>query len=99
MPVIVNVIMADNVKVNRREFLKSNTLALTAGLSSPMAAEAMDLSASDNEILWRKALCRFCGTGCGLLMGTWEGKVVGTYGDTCERLLDQTHSDLLVLNQ
>ena len=73
--------MADTVEVNRRDFLKTNSVALAAGLSSPMAAEAMDLLASDNEILWRKAPCRFCGTGCGLLVGTQKGKVVGSFGD------------------
>ncbi|MGR5456978.1 periplasmic nitrate reductase subunit alpha, partial [Vibrio alfacsensis] len=30
---------------------------------------------------WDKAPCRFCGTGCSVLVGTQNGKVVATQGD------------------
>ena len=30
---------------------------------------------------WDKGVCRFCGTGCGVLVGTKDGRVVATQGD------------------
>ncbi|MCW9040795.1 MAG: nitrate reductase catalytic subunit NapA, partial [Rhodospirillales bacterium] len=30
---------------------------------------------------WDKGVCRFCGTGCGVLVGTKQGRVVATQGD------------------
>ena len=30
---------------------------------------------------WNKAVCRFCGTGCGVMVGTREGRVVDVRGD------------------
>ena len=33
------------------------------------------------EIKWSKAPCRFCGTGCGVMVGVKEGQVVATHGD------------------
>ncbi len=36
---------------------------------------------SSSEIRWDKAPCRFCGTGCGVLVGTQNGRIVATKGD------------------
>ena len=36
---------------------------------------------SESTIKWDKAPCRFCGTGCSVLVGTQHGKVVATQGD------------------
>ncbi len=68
--------------INRRDFLKRQSLFLAAA-SSPLTvkAQGLNLVASDNRIDWNKAPCRFCGTGCSLLVGTQNGEVVGTYGD------------------
>ena len=33
------------------------------------------------EIKWSKAPCRFCGTGCGVMVGVKDGQVVATHGD------------------
>jgi nitrate reductase (cytochrome) len=68
------------VKLNRRDFIKANAAAAAmsaAGLAAPTAAVA----AGSDEIRWDKAACRFCGTGCGVLVGTQEGRVVATQGD------------------
>jgi len=72
--------MTAELRIKRREFIKANGIAVAAGLS-PLSAQAVDLLASDNTITWRKAPCRFCGTGCGLMVGTRNGEVVGTLGD------------------
>jgi nitrate reductase NapA len=68
------------VKLNRRDFIKANAAAaafLQPGLFAPTAAVAQ----GKDEIRWDKAACRFCGTGCGVLVGTQEGRVVATQGD------------------
>ncbi len=68
------------MKLNRRDFIKANAAAAAisaAGLSAPGAAVAQ----GKDDIRWDKAACRFCGTGCGVLVGTQEGRVVATQGD------------------
>ena len=68
------------MKLNRRDFIKANAAAAAisaAGLSAPTAAVA----AGADEIRWDKAPCRFCGTGCSVLVGTQDGRVVATQGD------------------
>ena len=57
------------MKLNRRDFIKANAAAAAisaAGLAAPTAAVA----AGSDDIRWDKAACRFCGTGCGVLVGT-----------------------------
>lgn len=72
--------------MNRRHFLKK------AAAASAMAAVAAMLPgvlfASDIEsdhfppgIDWTKAPCRFCGVGCGILVGVQNGKAVAVKGD------------------
>ncbi|MBZ0128840.1 MAG: nitrate reductase catalytic subunit NapA [Rhodobacteraceae bacterium] len=66
---------------SRRSFLKATAAAATAsaaGISLPRAASAQ-LNAAD--IRWDKAACRFCGTGCSVLVGVKDGRVVATQGD------------------
>ena len=43
---------------------------------SPLPAASSAL-----EIKWSKAPCRFCGTGCGVMVGVKDGQVVATHGD------------------
>ncbi len=68
------------MKLNRRDFIKANAAAAAisaAGLTAPATAVAQ----GKDDIRWDKAACRFCGTGCGVLVGTQEGRVVATQGD------------------
>ena len=68
------------MKLNRRDFIKANAAAAAmsaAGLSAPGTAVAQ----GKEDIRWDKAACRFCGTGCGVLVGTQDGRVVATQGD------------------
>ena len=65
----------------RRSFLKATAAAATAsaaGISLPEGAAAATPSA---DIRWDKAACRFCGTGCSVLVGVKDGRVVATQGD------------------
>ena len=70
------------MKLSRRDFIKSNAIAATAaaaGITIPGANQA--LAANKDNIRWDKAPCRFCGTGCSVLVGTREGRIVATQGD------------------
>jgi nitrate reductase NapA len=70
------------MKQSRRDFIKTSALSATAaaaGLSLPGAPAAR--AAHGGDIRWDKAACRFCGTGCGVLVGTKGGRVVATQGD------------------
>ncbi len=67
--------------LNRRDFIKANAVAAaaaTAGVTLPVSvASAQD----DTGIRWDKTACRFCGTGCSVLVGVKDGRVVATQGD------------------
>ncbi|MGX9352376.1 nitrate reductase catalytic subunit NapA [Shimia sp. W99] len=66
---------------SRRSFLKASAAAATAsaaGITLPSAAAAQ---VGTPDIRWDKAACRFCGTGCSVLVGTKDGRVVATQGD------------------
>ncbi|WP_157016675.1 periplasmic nitrate reductase subunit alpha [Mesorhizobium xinjiangense] len=68
----------------RRELLKTQAAAIaaaTAGVALPASAQPVPGGVSALEINWSKAPCRFCGTGCGVMVGVREGQVVATHGD------------------
>ena len=70
------------MKLTRRDFIKTNAIAATAtaaGITIPGVKEA--LAKTKDDIRWDKAPCRFCGTGCSVLVGTKGGRVVATQGD------------------
>jgi nitrate reductase NapA len=74
------------MSTSRRGFIKANAAAAAlaaAGVPLPASAAAApaDEKAADRNIHWDKAVCRFCGTGCSVLVGTQNGRVVATQGD------------------
>lgn len=72
-------------ELNRRELLKAQATAIaaaTAGIALPASAQPITGGVSALEIKWSKAPCRFCGTGCGVMVGVKDGQVVATHGDT-----------------
>lgn len=72
------------MKLNRRDFIKANaaaSAATVAGITLPASATNLIVSSDETKINWEKAPCRFCGTGCSVLVGTQAGKVVATQGD------------------
>jgi nitrate reductase NapA len=67
--------------LSRREFIKASVAAAAAGaVGLPVPRMA---SAARPEAGWRwdKGVCRFCGVGCGLQIGTKGGRVVAVKGD------------------
>ena len=72
------------MKMTRRAFVKANaaaSAAAVAGVTLPATAANLIASSDETKITWDKAPCRFCGTGCSVLVGTQNGKVVATQGD------------------
>jgi len=72
------------MKFTRREFMKAQAVAsaaAVAGITLPASASNLIASKDASKIKWDKAPCRFCGTGCSVLVGTQNGKVVATQGD------------------
>ncbi|MBL0707685.1 MAG: nitrate reductase catalytic subunit NapA [Sulfurimonas sp.] len=71
------------MSLSRREFLKSSAAASAAaavGMSVPTQLQAQ-ASQAEGGWRWDKAACRFCGTGCGIMMATKNGKIVAVKGD------------------
>jgi len=75
------------VKLTRSDFVKSNAAAaaaVAAGVTLPaiQVANAATADGVDADgIRWDKIACRFCGTGCSVLVGTKGGKMVASQGD------------------
>ena len=73
------------MQVTRRELIKANAVSAAAtviGISVPGAqALAQAAPPSMDGVRWDKGVCRFCGTGCGVLIGTKDNKIVATQGD------------------
>lgn len=69
-------------KVTRREFMRQGALTLLATGSgihfNPFEAFAGD---PDKDLIWDKAPCRFCGTGCSVMVGIQNGKIMAVKGD------------------
>ncbi len=71
------------MKLTRRDFVKSNAIAAAAsvaGITLPAVKTAM-AAEEDEGIRWDKAACRYCGTGCSVLIGVKDDKVVASQGD------------------
>jgi len=69
--------------LTRRDFLKNSiaaSAALTVGMPVAREAEAA-VKASEAGWQWDKGVCRFCGTGCGIMVATQGGRIVATKGD------------------
>ncbi len=70
---------------NRRDFLKTQALTAAAAaagvpLTIPISVQAA-MPTQTEALRWDKAPCRFCGTGCSVLVGVQDGRVVATQGD------------------
>src|SRR4051794_470595 len=71
-------------KLDRRQLLKLEAAAIAAAAAGmPVPALAANLVSDRNasELKWDKAACRFCGTGCGVMVATKDNRVVATHGD------------------
>ena len=67
------------MKLTRRDFVKTNAIAATAAVAGVTLPGVS--SGAEDGIRWDKAACRYCGTGCSVLLGVKDGKVVASQGD------------------
>lgn len=71
------------MKVSRRDFLKTTaavSAAAAVGIAVPDDLKAA-AKATEAEWRWDKAVCRFCGTGCGIMIATKNDMIVAVKGD------------------
>ena len=71
-------------KLDRRQVLKLEAAAMAAlagGMPSIAGAANLVTERAASELKWDKAPCRFCGTGCSVMVATKENRVVATHGD------------------
>ncbi len=71
-------------KLDRRQMLKLEAAAIAAaagGMPLPALAANLVTEREVSELKWDKAACRFCGTGCSVMVATKDNRVVATHGD------------------
>ncbi|MFS4491647.1 molybdopterin-dependent oxidoreductase [Maribacter sp. 2308TA10-17] len=79
--------MYKSVHTNRRDFIKKmavlSAMTAAAGMFPGIVfAEEQERGIPAGANLdWKKAPCRFCGVGCGVLIGTENGKAIAVKGD------------------
>src|SRR6478672_11610263 len=72
-------------KLDRRQILKLEAAAMAAlagGMPTVAGAANLVTERDASELKWDKAACRFCGTGCSVMVATRENRVVATHGDS-----------------
>ncbi|MDR1423431.1 MAG: nitrate reductase catalytic subunit NapA [Azoarcus sp.] len=67
--------------MDRRDFLRTQAVAAAASVAGMTVPGAVLAQAADKSIRWDKIPCRFCGTGCSVLAGVQNGRLVATQGD------------------
>ncbi len=72
----------DVKKITRREFLKSSAITVSV-LGTTAYLNPYEVFAGDplSGLTWDKAPCRFCGTGCSVMVGVKNGKIMAVHGD------------------
>ncbi len=71
------------MSVSRRDFIRTTaavSAAAAVGINVPESAKAAQASV-ESGWRWDKSVCRFCGTGCGIMVATRNDKIVAVKGD------------------
>jgi nitrate reductase NapA len=71
------------MSISRRNFLKASAIsaAVTAIGVVPFHKSGVLQAAVQEGVVWHKTVCRFCGVGCGMMLGVKDGKPFGLKGD------------------
>ena len=69
--------------ISRRTFLRCGSIALGVAVGSSIYFNPYKTFAGnpEKELTWDKAPCRFCGTGCSVLVGVKNGIIMAVKGD------------------
>lgn len=68
----------------RRDFVRQSAAAAAgavAGIPIQAVSQGVATPQSNAQLTWSKAPCRFCGTGCGVMVAVKDNRVVATQGD------------------
>lgn len=72
-------------ELTRRDFLKRSAVIVSVVGGTLYLNPYLDyveaITESLDDLTWDKAPCRFCGTGCGVLVGVKDGKIIAVKGD------------------
>lgn len=66
--------------MNRRDFIKNTAIASAASVAGLTVPSSVMANQQDSW-RWDKSVCRFCGTGCGIMVARKDGKIVAVKGD------------------
>jgi nitrate reductase NapA len=68
---------------NRRHFIRSAAMSAATAIAAGSDSISLPIvsAAERSAISWKKAPCRFCGTGCHVQVGVEKGRVVAIAGD------------------
>ena len=84
--------------VDRRHFLRRTALAMATSIAQARAGMSQSAAARPapdaRGVVWDKAPCRFCGTGCHVQVGVREGR--GRIDQSTRGLLAQPRLDGVV---
>jgi len=67
--------------LTRRDFIKASAAAAAFAAVGIPVMRPKGVEAAEGGITWGKAPCRYCGVGCGVLVGVKNGRIVATKGD------------------
>ena len=67
--------------ISRREFIKATAASSAAAAIGVSLIPGMDNSLFAGTTTWHKSVCRYCGVGCGVMVGVRDGKIVAVKGD------------------
>ncbi len=68
--------------IDRRDFIRQTAAAAACSVAGiPMTGVAQPVEPGAAGLKWSKAPCRFCGTGCGVMVAVKDNRVVATHGD------------------
>ncbi|MBP2239770.1 nitrate reductase NapA [Cytobacillus eiseniae] len=80
------------MELTRRTLLKATAISMTMAVAGckkkevkPAGTDVASAVETAEPDEWKSTVCRFCGTGCGVLVGIKDGKVVATKGDPDNR--------------
>lgn len=71
------------MSLSRKDFIKNSAVASVAaaiGITLPTKV-ALATDSVESSWRWDKSVCRFCGTGCGIMVATKNDKIVAVKGD------------------
>ena len=69
------------MSMTRRQLLKYSAALAAASAIGLELALPKGVEAAPEPEKWVKAVCRYCGAGCGVYVGVTNGKVVAVQGD------------------